>query len=245
MPSLVVVCSALGQPGAQRQHRLGAVERLQLRLLVEAEHKRSFGRVEVEADDLDHLRNKLRVAAVLERAGAVGLEPVPAPDPIHRRARQARLACEPADAPVRLAGRRRLERLCEQVLDRLLVDRRRSARARPIAQTRSAPRGQTAPARGRPSATTAPAGQRSRCCSLPLQPARRSALAARLSGQSTESAAAGGAPLPVRARARSPWQRAARAQPYYKSLSLSMDYWDGTLGTVCHRGQRGTLGSAK
>jgi hypothetical protein len=132
--SLVVVRAPLGQAGAQRQDRLRAVERLHLRLLVDAEDERALGRVEVEADDVDHLRDQLRVAAVLERARAVRLQPVRAPDPVHGRAREPRLPRQPAHAPVRLAGGGRLERLGQHPLHRLLVDRARSPRAWPIGQ---------------------------------------------------------------------------------------------------------------
>ena len=41
----------LGQAGAQRQRRLGAVERLDLGLLIDTDHKRALRRVEVETDD--------------------------------------------------------------------------------------------------------------------------------------------------------------------------------------------------
>jgi hypothetical protein len=53
--------------GQQRQHRRRAVERLDLRLLVDAEHDRRLGRVEVEADDVSDLVDELRIRGELER----------------------------------------------------------------------------------------------------------------------------------------------------------------------------------
>ena len=43
---LVVVDAALGLPGPHRQDRLGAVERLDLALLIDAQHHRTVGRVQ-------------------------------------------------------------------------------------------------------------------------------------------------------------------------------------------------------
>src|SRR3990172_2096680 len=108
--------------GRRGQHRLRTVERLHLRLLVDAEDERALGRVEVEADDVDDLRDQLRVAAVLERARAVGLGAMLTPDAVHRRAGEPRLAREAANAPVRLAGGRRLERLSYHPPDHVLSD---------------------------------------------------------------------------------------------------------------------------
>ena len=57
--SLVVVRHPLRLAGLDRQRRLGAIERLDLRLLVNTEHQRAFGRVEVEPDDIDDLLGEL------------------------------------------------------------------------------------------------------------------------------------------------------------------------------------------
>ena len=47
----------------------GSVERLDLRLLVDREHQRMLGRIDMEADDVLHLGGKLRVVRQLETAG--------------------------------------------------------------------------------------------------------------------------------------------------------------------------------
>ncbi len=54
--------TAFGHARHHRLHRLGTVQRLDLALLVDAEHDRPFGRVVAQADDVDDLVDELRVA---------------------------------------------------------------------------------------------------------------------------------------------------------------------------------------
>ncbi len=60
--------------GQQRQDRCGAVQRLDLGLLVHGEHHRSIGRVEVQADDVADLLNQLGVGGELEGVLLPGFE---------------------------------------------------------------------------------------------------------------------------------------------------------------------------
>ena len=62
----VVMGAPLDLPGPHGQQRLSAVERLDLALLVDTEHQRALGRVEVEAYDVAHLLHKQRVRRQLE-----------------------------------------------------------------------------------------------------------------------------------------------------------------------------------
>jgi len=71
----VVVRLPRRHPRQQRQHRRRTVERLDLRLLVDAEHRRRLGRVEVERDDVSDLVDELRIGGELERLRLVRLEP--------------------------------------------------------------------------------------------------------------------------------------------------------------------------
>jgi hypothetical protein len=57
--------------GPHRQHRLAAVERLDLRFLVDAQHHRVRWRRDIEPDYVTHLGNKVRVGRELE-----GLQPM-------------------------------------------------------------------------------------------------------------------------------------------------------------------------
>ena len=58
--ALVVVGAPLGLTGPHRQDRLRPIERLDLALLIGAQHQRPFGRVEIQADDIADLLDQLR-----------------------------------------------------------------------------------------------------------------------------------------------------------------------------------------
>ena len=66
----VVVRAALRQARSHRQHRPGAVQGLQLRRFVDAQHHGPLGKVEVQPHDVAHFRNELRVLGQLERLAA-------------------------------------------------------------------------------------------------------------------------------------------------------------------------------
>jgi hypothetical protein len=57
----VVVGGALGRAGQHRQDRGGAIQRLDLGLLIDAQHDRALGRVQVEPDDVADLVEQQRV----------------------------------------------------------------------------------------------------------------------------------------------------------------------------------------
>ena len=61
------------------------MQRLDLGLLIHAEHDRALGRVQVEPDDVADLGDELRVAGELSGLLAVWLQPEGAPDAVHRR----------------------------------------------------------------------------------------------------------------------------------------------------------------
>ena len=65
----IVVAAPLGHARHHRQHRLGAVQRLDAGLLIHAQHHRPLRRVVVQADDVDDLLHEQRVGGQLERAG--------------------------------------------------------------------------------------------------------------------------------------------------------------------------------
>ncbi len=75
----VVVGAFLAGVELDRQQWLGAVQRLDLRLLVQAEHDRSAGRIKVQADDVGDLLCEGRILADFERALPVWLQPVVPP----------------------------------------------------------------------------------------------------------------------------------------------------------------------
>lgn len=77
---LVVVGHGRTPAALHRQPQLGAVEGLDLALLVHGQHQGSLGRVDVEPDDVADLLDELRVVRELEGLNPVRLQAVPAPD---------------------------------------------------------------------------------------------------------------------------------------------------------------------
>ena len=100
----VVVGAPLGHARHHRQHRLGPVQRLDLGLLVDAEHDGLLGRVVVEADDVDDLLDELRVGGQLEGVLQVRLEVELLPDPPDGRFRQPAALGHRRPGPVRVAA---------------------------------------------------------------------------------------------------------------------------------------------
>ena len=131
----IVVRAPLGDAGGQRQQRLCAIERLDLALLVHAQHHRLHRRVEVQADDVAHLLDEQRIAGKLERLLPMRLQTERAPDARDRRLRQARLACHAARAPVRRTCGHALQSLGDHRIDARVIDRARRSRPRRIQQT--------------------------------------------------------------------------------------------------------------
>ena len=85
----VIVGHRPGPALFHRQAGLGAVKRLDLRLLVNRQHQTVCGRVEIEPDHVAQLGGKRRVLRQLEVAHPMRLQPVRRPDPLHRAQRDA------------------------------------------------------------------------------------------------------------------------------------------------------------
>ena len=83
--ALVIVGHGGATSFLHRQTGLGAIEGLDLALLVEAEHHSVGGWIDIEADHLFELLGEFGIVGELERAHPVGLQPVPLPDASHRR----------------------------------------------------------------------------------------------------------------------------------------------------------------
>ena len=108
--ALVVVGHGAGAALLHRQARLGAVERLDLALLVDRQHDGMGRRIDIEADDVVELLGEGRVVGQLEGAPAMRREAVGVPD-LHDRGRgDAGRLGHRAPRPVGRLVRRRLER---------------------------------------------------------------------------------------------------------------------------------------
>ena len=84
-PVPLVVVRQRSRPALlHRQARLRPVERLNLALLVDAEHQAVFGGIQVEAHHIAHLLVELRVSTELKRAHQMRFQAVRMPDALHR-----------------------------------------------------------------------------------------------------------------------------------------------------------------
>src|SRR5215472_16599314 len=68
---------------AHRQHRLGALQRLHLALLVYAQHQRLVGRIKVQPGDVAHLLDEKRVSGELKAPAAMRLQAEQCEIPAH------------------------------------------------------------------------------------------------------------------------------------------------------------------
>lgn len=97
--STVVVGSSLGLPRPHREQGLCALERLNLRLFVDAQDNGVLRRIKVQADDVANLLDQQRVGRELEGFSAVRFEPEGFPDPADRHMAEAdglgHVACAP------------------------------------------------------------------------------------------------------------------------------------------------------
>lgn len=84
----VVVGAPLGHARHHRQHRLGPVQGLDLRLLIHRQHHRTLGRVEVQTHDVVDLLHEQRIRRQLEGVRQMRLELELPPDPSDRGLRQ-------------------------------------------------------------------------------------------------------------------------------------------------------------
>ena len=73
------------EAGTQRQEGPRALEGWHLAFLVDAQHQRTVGGIEVQADDIAHLLDKLGVSRQLEGFDAMRLEAERLPNPRDRR----------------------------------------------------------------------------------------------------------------------------------------------------------------
>ena len=113
--ALVVMRHGLAASGLDRQSGLGAVERLDLALLIERQHH-SVGRgIDIKGDDVGELVSKAGIARALEGAQPVRLQFVRPPDALHRTQRDADGFGHRPAGPVGRLVRRRGARQCHHL----------------------------------------------------------------------------------------------------------------------------------
>ena len=97
----IVGSMPLSLAGAHRQQRLTAIECLDLALLVDAQHQRAVGWIEVKPDDIAHFLDEQRVFGKLEALDPMRLQRKGPPDAAHHALTQAAALGHRARAPVR------------------------------------------------------------------------------------------------------------------------------------------------
>ena len=107
---LVVMGHGAGAALLHGQAGLGAVERLDLRLLVDRQHHRMSRRIDIQANDIGEFLGECRVVRQLEAPPAVRAETVGLPDRLHRRGGDTGRRGHRAQRPVGRLVRRRLLR---------------------------------------------------------------------------------------------------------------------------------------
>ena len=130
----VVVRAALHLAGAQGQERLGAVERLDLALLVDAQNQRAVRRIEIQPDDVPHLLDEHRIAGELKGLDPMRLQREGLPDAMDGGGREAGRLGHRAQAPMGRVRGRRLQRALDHFGNLGVADRARRARPRLVRQ---------------------------------------------------------------------------------------------------------------
>ena len=132
--ALVIVGERAGAPALQREAWLGAIQGLDLALLIQREDDRPLGRLQVQPDDIAEFFHEGGVGRQLERPDPVGAQPMGLPDARNRGVMETgHLGHQPC-TPMRAAARRR-RRLCRAAHDGFFLGQGntfRASRARAI-----------------------------------------------------------------------------------------------------------------
>ena len=128
------MAASLRLPGVHRHHRLAAIQRLNLRLFIDAQHRGMFWRRDIQSDHIAHLGNEVRIGGQFERLVAVWLQAKSPPDALHAAHRNPAGLRHAAGTPVRGAVRLALQRGHHHGFDPGIVDFAGCAGARLIVQ---------------------------------------------------------------------------------------------------------------
>ena len=133
--ALVVMRLPGRHAGSQRQNRLRSIQRLDLTLLIHAQHDRTIRRIHIQPHDVPHLFHELRVFGELEILDAVRLQSERMPDAHDRRLREPGFLRHQPAAPVRAVFWHRLQRLGDHLFDLCVGNRSGSPQPRLVQQT--------------------------------------------------------------------------------------------------------------
>jgi len=130
----VVMRQGSGAALLHRQTGLGAIKRLYLALLVDAEHDGVRRRIDIEPDDSAQFGDEVRIVGELEQAQAVWLKPVRAPDALNRADGNADGLRHHRAGPMRRFARRVLLRQGDDPFGDVLPERSNARRAGLVAK---------------------------------------------------------------------------------------------------------------
>ena len=115
--TFVVVSLSFRQARSQGKNGRGTIQRLELALLIDAQHQRPVGWVQVEAYNVAHLFLKLRIVGQFEAFDTMGLHIMALPDAVNDCPGYPQVRCKHAHAPMRAAvPRTSLQRRVEDAL---------------------------------------------------------------------------------------------------------------------------------
>jgi hypothetical protein len=101
--AFIVVRLTLRQAGAQRQNGSSAIQSLNLTLLIHAQYQGTFGRIQIQANDVPDLFLKARIVGQFELLHTVWLHIVTLPDPVNDGSGNPQLSRQHPHTPVRAA----------------------------------------------------------------------------------------------------------------------------------------------
>ena len=120
---------------AHRQNGLRAIQRLNLRLLVNAQYQRLIRRIQVESDDISHFVDEQRIRGKFETLTAVRRQSESPPHAMHAAPTQAASCRQRARAPVRSMLRSGLQSHSQHFFHFLITEPSRCPRSWFIQQT--------------------------------------------------------------------------------------------------------------
>lgn len=137
--AFVVVRDAFDVAQAHGQHRLRALQRLALTLLIHAQHQCVLGRAQIQAHHVAQLLHEERVVGQLEALGAMRLQAKELEVALHAALGDASLGSHRSHAPVRRAvGRLGVQRCLDQAGHALVIDAARRAGTHVVVKPRNA-----------------------------------------------------------------------------------------------------------
>jgi len=107
--SLIVMGHRFPAPLLERESRLGAIQSLDLTLLIDAEDERMFGGIQIQSHHVIEFLEELGILAELEGSHQVGFEPMGFPDTLHQGGVGAEVLGQRTQGPVRGCRRRRAQ----------------------------------------------------------------------------------------------------------------------------------------